>query len=139
MMVVGVCGWAKILATMVNRQRQCSSGHHQGFFLFQILWQKILKPIKTNEKVTYFTIQFRSKNLFWNCFEIENNMFLKHRQEAFSDYKFSRNHVTVWCQKKHLHCPIFWHPRTTFLKHFESKCLYICSVYLPKEIFVPNT
>ena len=32
------------------------------FFLFQILWQKISKPIKTSEK-EYSTIQFRLKNL----------------------------------------------------------------------------
>ena len=32
----------------------------------------------------------------------------------------------------------FLHPRTAFLKHFESKFLYI-SVYLIKKIFVPKT
>ena len=32
---------------------------------------------------------------------------------------------------------ISWLPGTTFLKHFESKCLYI-SVYLSKKIFVSN-
>ena len=37
--------------------------------------------------------------------------------------------VTVWCQEKYLHCTISWRPRSTFLKHFKSKCLYI-SVYL---------
>ena len=33
---------------------------------------------------------------------------------------------------------ISWRPRTTFLKHFESKRLYI-SIYLLKNIFVPET
>ena len=32
-------------------------------------------------------------------------------------------------RKKHLHCTLSWLPRTTFLKNFESKWLYI-SVYL---------
>ena len=50
-------------------------------------------------------------------------------QNAFSVYKFSKKHVSVWCQEKHLHCTISWHLRTTLLKHFKSKCLYI-SVHL---------
>ena len=52
---------------------------------------------------------------------------------SFSVYKFSSKHVSVWCQKKHLDRTILCRPRITFLKHFESKCLYI-SVYLPKKI-----
>ena len=64
-----------------------------------------------------------------NCFEIENKMLPKHSQRAFWAYKFSSKHVTVWCQEKYLHCTISWRPRSTFLKHFKSKCLYI-SVYL---------
>ena len=52
-------------------------------------------------------------------------------------YKFSRKHVSVWFQKEYLHCIISWHPRTAFLKHFESKCLYI-SIYLLKKILFPR-
>ena len=44
----------------------------------------------------------------------------------------SSKHVSVWYHKKHLHCTISWHARTTFLKHFKSKCLYI-SVYFSKK------
>ena len=55
-------------------------------------------------------------------------------KKAFSVYKFSSKYVFVWCQENHLHWTIFWRPRTTFLKHFESKCLYI-SVHLSKNIF----
>ena len=72
-----------------------------------------------------------------NTLDIENNMLLKDCQKIFSLYKCFRKQVSVWCQKKHLHCTISWHPRTAFLKHFESKCLYI-SVYLIKEYFCPK-
>ena len=41
----------------------------------------------------------------------------------------AKMYVSVWCQEKFLHCTISWRPRTTLLKHFKSKCLYI-SVYL---------
>ena len=47
--------------------------------------------------------------------------------------KFSSKHVSVWCQKKHFHCNISWRPRTAFLKHFDSKYLYI-STYQRKRI-----
>ena len=77
-------------------------------------------------KMTHFT------NL--NFFDIENNMLPKHSQKAFSVYKFSSKYVSVWCQENHLHWTISWRPRTTFLKHFESECLYV-SVHLSKNIF----
>ena len=93
-------------------------------------------------KITYFVIQFRSKHVTHftnlNLLATENNMLPKHSQKPFSLYKFSSKHVSAWFQKKHLHWTISWHPRTGFLKHLESKCLYI-SVYLIKKIFVPKT
>ena len=52
-------------------------------------------------------------------------MLPQHSQKSFWLYKFSSKHVSIWCQKKHLHWPISWRPRTAFLKHFEIKCLYI--------------
>ena len=110
-------------------------------FNFRFSSRKSQSQQKLAKKITHFTIQFRSKNLTHftnlNSFEIENNMLPKHSQKTFSVYKFSSKHVSVWCQKKHLHCTISWRPRTAFLKHFESKCLYI-SVYLRKKIFVPK-
>ena len=60
-------------------------------------------------------------------------MLPKHSRKTFSVKIFSSKHVSVWCQKKQLHCTISWCSRTTFLKHFESKCLYI-SVYISKNI-----
>ena len=74
---------------------------------------------------------FYESQLFWNWKQYAP----KHSQKTFSVYKFSSKNVSVWCQKIHFHCTISWRPRTTFLKHFESKYLYI-SVYLSKKFFV---
>ena len=53
---------------------------------------------------------------------------------ALPTLKFSSKHVRGWCQKIHLHCTISRLVRNLFLKHFESKCLYIL-VYLCRNIF----
>ena len=112
------------------------------FLDFRFSRRKSQSQQKLLIKITYFAIQVRSKHLTHftnvNSLDNENNMLPKHCQKSFSLYKCFRKHVSVWCQKKHLHCTISWHPRTAFLKHFESKCLYI-SVYLIKKIFVPKT
>ena len=78
------------------------------------------------KNITHFTIHFCSKNLtlFTNLslLDIENNMLPQCSQKSFWLYKFSSKHVSVWCQKKYLHCTISWCPRTAFL-NIESKCL----------------
>ena len=111
------------------------------FFDFRFSRRKSQSQQKLLIKITYFAIQVRSKHLTHftnvNSLDNENNMLPKHCQKSFSLYKCFRKHVSVWCQKKHLHCTISWHPRTAFLKHFESKCLYISVWYLIK-IFVPK-
>ena len=57
-------------------------------------------------KITYFAIQVCSKHLTHfmnlNSLDNENNMLSKHFQKSFSLYKFSRKHVSVWCQKKNI-------------------------------------
>ena len=112
------------------------------FFDFRFSRRKSQSQQKLLIKITYFAIQVRSKHLTHftnvNSLDNENNMLPKHCQKSFSLYKCFRKHVSVWCQKKHLHCTISWHPKTAFLKHFGSKCLHI-SVYLIKKIFVPKT
>ena len=79
---------------------------------------------------------FCSKNYthFTNLksFKIENKMLPKHSQKKFISLQIFQQNVSIWCKKKHLHCTISWCPRTTFLKYFESKCLYI-SAYLSKK------
>ena len=48
--------------------------------------------------------------------------------------KFSSKHFSLWYQKKYLYYTISWRPRTTFLKHFESKCLFLY-ISLKKNCF----
>ena len=108
-----------------------------GFFYdFRFSNRKSQSQQKLEKKITHFTIQFRSKNLIHctnlNSLDIENNMLPKHRQKPFSLYKFSGMFL-FGVNKKNLHCTISWRPRTAFLEHIESKCLYI-SVYLCKKI-----
>ena len=102
------------------------------FFDFRFSSRKSQSQQKLSIKITYFAIQFPSKHLTHftnlNSLDIENNILPKHGQKSFSLYKLSCKHFSVWYQKKHLRCTISWHPRTAFLKHFESKCLFI-SVY----------
>ena len=124
---------------LIHMFQQTSS---KFFFDFRFSRRKSQSQQKLLIKITYFAIQVCSKHLTHfmnlNTLDIENNMLPKHCPKFFSLCKFFRKHVSVWCQKKHLHCTISWHPRTAFLKHFESKFLYI-SVYLIKKIFVPKT
>ena len=85
-------------------------------FKFQIFQQKVSKSTKTSKK----------GHSFYNTVSLEK------------PYKFSSKHVSVWCQKKHLHCTISGRPRTVFLEHFESKSLYIF-VDICNKSFVPQT
>ena len=81
------------------------------------------------KKITHFTI---------NTLDIENNILPQHSRKPFWLCKFSNRHVSVWCQKKYLHCTHSWRPIIVFLKHFEINCLYI-SIYLLMKIFLLET
>ena len=84
------------------------------------------------KKITHFTIQFRSKNLThftnFSSLDIENNRLSKHCQKSFSLYKFSSKHVSVWWQKKHLHCTIsLLTPKNCILKGiWKQMSVYFC-------------
>ena len=110
----------------------------RAFFNFRFSSRNGQSQQKLSKSITHFTIQFRPKNLthFTNLSSlvIENNMLAQHCQKCFWLYKFSSKHVSVWCQKRYLHCSI-WRSRTALLKHFESKCLYT-SLYFCKKNFV---
>ena len=112
------------------------------FFDFRFSRRKSQSQQKLLIKITYFAMQVCSKHLTHfmnlNTLDNKNNMLRKHCQKFLSLYKFFRKHVSVWCRKKYLQCTISRHPRTAFLKHFESKFLYIF-VYLIKKIFVSMT
>ena len=86
---------------------------------------------KLAKKLTHFTIRFRSKNpthfMNLNPLSFIKNIPLQHSQKRDSN----------WCQKKHLHCTTYRHPRAAFSKNLKIKCVYI-SVKLRKKIFVPE-
>ena len=113
------------------------SGHHQSFLILEFVAEN-LKASK-NQRKRSLILQYSFAQKTSLILRISTPLKLKIicSQKPFSVYKFSSKHVSVWCQKKHLHCTISWSPRTTFLKYFESKCLYI-SVYLFKK-FVSKT
>ena len=117
-----------------------SSGHHQSFFFnFRISVRKSQSQQKLAEKITHFTIQFRSKNLthFTNLssLDVGNNIHPQHSQKTFWPYRFSSKHVSVLCQKKYLHCTISWRPRTESLKNLENKCFMFLYISLKKILF----
>ena len=65
-----------------------SSGHYQSF----------LQSQSRSKNLTHFTSL--------NSLDIENNMLMQHSQKPFSLYKFFSKHISVLCQKKHLHCTV---------------------------------
>ena len=99
---------------------------------------------KTNFTITNFTKSLilqdsftqKTSRILWTLTHLTLSIICS--QKPLWLYKFSSKHVSVWCQKKHLHCTISWRSKTAFLKHFENKCLYI-SVYLHKKSFVLTT
>ena len=86
---------------------------------------------KLPKKITYFTRQFRSKNLTHftnlNSLNIIKNILPQHSQK----------HASGWCQKKSFTLHNCRRQRTAFLEHLERKCLYIpvnlCSKILFQE------
>ena len=52
-----------------------------------------------------------------------------------SDFTSFLANIILRCQKEYLHCIISRHLRAAFLKHFESKYLYIAIYLLKKNLF----
>ena len=90
--------------------------------------------------ITYFTIQFQSKSVthFTNLNSLDILKWYASATQPKTFLEILQQTCFAWCQKKHLQYTISWRPRTTFLMHFESKCLRIF-VYLRKKIFIPKT
>ena len=109
------------------------------FFLNFRFSSRASKPTKAGKKdhTFYNTVSLNNFTNF-NSLEIENDTLSQHSQKPFWLYKFSSRHVYVSCQKKYLHCTLSWRPIIAFLKHFESKCLYI-SIYLLMKMFLLET
>ena len=111
-------------------------------FNFRFFSRKSQTPAKSNGKdhSYYNTVSLKKPHsyyeaqLTWHWKQYAPAM----QSKSFLILKISTRYISVWCQKKHLHCTISWRPVTTFLKYLESKRLYI-SVYLCKKIFVLKT
>ena len=109
-----------------------SSGHHQSFRFtdFRFSRTEFQSQQKLAKKVTHFTIQFHPKKLNYftklNSFDIENNMLAQHSQKPFWLYKFSSKHVSVWCQKKKLHCTISWSLNHILEALWKQMSVYFC-------------
>ena len=115
------------------------SRHHQSFFNFRFFSRKSQSQQKLPKKITHFTIQFRSKNLthYMNLIslDIENNMPLQHSQRPFWIYsKFSSKHVSVLCQKKHLHSSFSWRPKMHFLSTLKANVRFFLYISVRKGV-----
>ena len=97
------------------------------FFLFQA-FQRVSKPTRINEKHHSFhnTVSLKKPHSFY-----APQLTSQQSQKPFWFYKFLIKLVSVLCQKKHFHFP-----RTSLLKHFESKYLYIIFLYIFVRTFL---
>ena len=115
---------------------------YESFFLISNFLAESLKAkAKTSEKdyLFYNTVSLKKRHSFY-----EPQLTLKitcSRNTANNLSNFTNFQQTFFCfvlEKKHLHCAFSGRPRNGFLKHFESKCLYIF-VYPRQKMFVPET
>ena len=115
-------------------------------FLCSEIFEPIVstKPIKTSENDHSFYNTVLLKKPHAHILLTSTHLILKitcfqNKAKNLSHFtNFSANIILFGVRKKHLDCTTSWRPRTAFLKHFESKCMYI-SIYLPERNFVPNT
>ena len=70
--------------------------------------------------------------MYLNSLNIVKNILPQHSRKCYSLHKFSSKLASGCSKKKHLRSTISKRLRTAFLKHLESKCLYI-SAYLCKR------
>ena len=104
-------------------------------FIFRFSSGKSQSQQKLAKKITHFTIQFRSKSVthFTNLNSLDITP--STQPKIFLTSQIFQQSCFCLVSKKILHCTISWRSRIAFLKHFESKCLYI-SKYLLKKTFV---
>ena len=115
-------------------------------FLCSDIFEPIVstKPIKTSENDHSFCNTVLLKKPHAHISLTSTHLILKitcsqNKVKNLSHFTdFPVNIILFGVRKKYLHCTTSWRPRTAFLKHFESKCIYI-SIYLPERNFVPNT
>ena len=104
------------------------------FFNFRFFSRKSQSQQKLSKKVTYFTIQFHSKNLIrftnLNSLDIENNMLSQHRQKPFW-------HCLVLEKTFALHH--FWTPKNCILEALWKQislyfCLSLSESFCPRDV-----
>ena len=128
--------------------------------IFVILFLKILFPQVPMDIINFFIPVFAAENLKANKNQRKRSLILQYsfaqktslilRISTLLKLKITCSQNTAKKLSQFTNFPanmflfgvrkksISWLPGTTFLKHFESKCLYI-SVYLPKKMFVSKT
>ena len=110
----------------------------QFFLNFRFSSRESQSQQKLAKKITHFTIQFPS-TILWTSIHLKLKMIPSHNTvKSLSDFTNFPADMFVSCQKKYLHCTLSWRPIIAFLKHFESKCLYI-SIYLLMKMFLLET
>ena len=97
-----------------------SSGHNQRFFFNFQIFEKSPGQETLAKKISYFTVQFPSKNLAHctnlNSLHIEINMLRQHNQKPFLLRKFCSTHVSVWYRKKTFALHHFLTPKSRILE-----------------------
>ena len=118
----------------------CSNWHHQSFFSLNFRFSSRKSQSQQNlaKKISHFTIKFRSTILRTSTHLTLKIISSRSTVKSLCDFANFPRHVSVWCQKKYLHCSHSWLPIIVFLKHFEINCLYI-SIYLLMKIFLLET
>ena len=86
-------------------------------FLISHFLAEILKANKTSEKDRLFYEPLLTWH--WKQYTPAES------QKPFWLYKFSRKHVSVWCQKKNLYCTIFWRPLHSWSTLKASVCIFL--------------
>ena len=115
-----------------------SNWHHHSFSLISDFLAESQSQQKLAKKITHFTIQFPS-TILRTSIHLKLKMIPSHNTvKSLSDFTNFPADMFVSCQKKYLHCTLSWRPIIAFLKHFESKCLYI-TIYLLMKMFLLET
>ena len=132
--------WQKVSNDLMNRADWLNDFHMliviEEFLVGPPIYSVSLtfagSPQKLSIKITYFAMQFCSKNLIHfmnlNSLEIENNMLPQHSQNPFwLYYKFFSKHISVWCQKKTFALHHFVTPKNCILEAlWKQISVYFC-------------
>ena len=63
-------------------------------------------------------------------------MLPQHSQKPFRlYYQFSSKHISVWCQKKHLHSTFSWHPKSHSWSNMKANVRIFLHIFVRKVLF----